>query len=741
LEKEEEAELAEEAWRRASELIPHKDIVKRSAQASYEQKRYTRERLSLEILLDKSPDDQEILTNFVHCLFNLRDFPAAIDPLKRLITLQPKAIPPRVWLTQAYMRIAKVKDAIDALDQVLETGDEVGFDLYQLYDQLLRADGRPKDSLKKLKTVLPRFKEEPRFLLTLMHAAYAAGDEKLAQETFVRLERLRQTGLVPEELMQTGTLEQLLEMNEKYVEDKTTLLRKVVEAMWAWKLHTQELKWVSELPLQRASLSIYSTNSFRFDAGSAPSRLKRIAPPKKQPTVVDLSAVLTLFNLSILEETAVFFEAIYLPLEYATRRVTEADKFGNHQPLRKITFETIRRKINSHQIEVIESKQSSDFYLSEHTEAKENLCRLQNLLPVLKTANKIDLDDETSLLKVAHKPATPLELELGDRLVVELQTLRILLDQPFADDLVGCFHFCITSEDLRELNQTLDSYDQINETISSHNAMWAEIDRLVDNGCIIWKSASDKPDDEPSEFIPAHDSLSSYELAARHQMPLLADDRALLSIAFNDDSTPYAFCTGDLIDAMRSSGNLSIEEAARHYLDLIKWRYRFLVLPADLLHEFAVQSASNVPGSSLIEVANYIHECFCDPGIPAHFDASAPSIPLAMKYATEWTTTIIDFLVLVLNDTRFSDQSAFLIVRWAGEELLPPFPRVLSQTNFLNIFPPIEEQSLLHFAMVHFTAVKDVSRANLGLKTLGEVFGLTDDEFISVAAKANYVAS
>ena len=96
---------------------------------------------------------------------------------------------------------------------------------------------------------------------------------------------------------------------------------------------------------------------------------------------------------------------------------------------------------------------------------------------------------------------------------------------------------------------------------------------------------------------------------------------------------------------------------------------------------------------------------------------------------------------MVLNDTRFSDQSAFLIVRWAGEELLPPFPRVLSQTNFLNIFPPIEEQSLLHFAMVHFTAVKDVSRANLGLKTLGEVFGLTDDEFISVAAKANYVAS
>jgi hypothetical protein len=85
----------------------------------------------------------------------------------------------------------------------------------------------------------------------------------------------------------------------------------------AWAYRTQKLvPW--ETLSGRAQFSTYATNAFFPKVNEKGERqLASIEPPKEAKSVVaDISALITLFKLGLLEKAADYFGTIYIPLAY-----------------------------------------------------------------------------------------------------------------------------------------------------------------------------------------------------------------------------------------------------------------------------------------------------------------------------------------------------------------------------------------------------------------------------------------
>jgi|GEM_PF-5782893 len=262
-EREGDEEAAQKAWEKASELLPHPDVVRRSVQASLNRRKLESAVRGLTRLLEVSPDSQKDLHAIAWALVQLGDCPRATEYLTRLVALDPSNAEHSVWLAQCLARSARTKKAIKVLQPVCDSEDQPIEALF-LESELLEADGRAVDAFHLLEPIAGDHWDDPIFLLMYMRHGHAAGEDRLAHEAFARLIELRRGGKVPPGLIQEGTLEQLLEYGKEYQSRRESLQSAVINGrvpwllvedilgnppLWAWKLHTQTLAWHFEEPL------------------------------------------------------------------------------------------------------------------------------------------------------------------------------------------------------------------------------------------------------------------------------------------------------------------------------------------------------------------------------------------------------------------------------------------------------------------------------------------------------------
>ena len=167
-------------------------------------------------------------------------------------------------------------EAIEILGPVCNK-DAPPLDAILLQCEFLEADNKAAEAFKLLDAIAADYWDEPRFLVGYVHYGHAAGQDELAGKAFARLLELRQEGKVPPEMLQPGTLEQIIEIGKDYRNRGETLRQMMVAGrmpwlfaehalgnppVWAWTLHTQRLPWVSEEPQTRAAFSVYASNGF-----------------------------------------------------------------------------------------------------------------------------------------------------------------------------------------------------------------------------------------------------------------------------------------------------------------------------------------------------------------------------------------------------------------------------------------------------------------------------------------------
>lgn len=745
---------AQYAWAKASELLPHPDIVRRSVKASLDRKKYASAIDGLLKLLEIDPTNAQHLNATACSYFQMGDLAQARNYFSRLVNAAPNNVEYRMKFAHCLARLAQVSEAIEILEPVCSQEDLPLAAIF-FQSELLMTDNRPADAFRLLEPIAADHWDDPRFLLIYMHQGHASGNDEPAHQAFARLLELRRQGKVPRELMQEGTLEQILEYGKDYERRREALHQGVVlgqipwlfaeallqhPATWAWELHTQELKWVSEEPLNRAALSIYATNGFTIHPTAEGRKLEPIiAPSPGTEVVADLSALLTLHKLNRLKQAAEYFGRIILPMFYGDLRIREADKFGLHQPSRETELQKIRTAIDHGRIHIVENTQQDFRLVDEYLDAEEHhVYRLQDLASQLLEAQKICSDDIARLRLVAHQPPaaddTHPALHVGEAVVIDLMTLRTLSNQSVFESVLECFNVHLRASQRDALVSELNAHERARAVRDAHHSLWNEIAKLEATGHIEWHSVAPDPDGG-DENSPPSVYLHSAQLAIQLKKPLLADDRVLQVLTYQrmPASPSQAFDSASLLSALYDSGACTLQELASNIHRLMKWRYRFILPSPELLTQWASESIANPPGSKLLDVAAYLHDCLSDPGLHCGSEQSDPPMPMAAKYVDSWLEVIARFLRRVWTDDKFSDDRCIQLTHWVGEELVPSCPRGLWYQPIGNNIAQVERKALFGMVLVHFVGVPNPDRANLGLRTFAEALGLRDEQYLPVA--------
>lgn len=753
---------AETGWAKASELLPNADIVRRSVQASLDRRKFENAVGALKKLLVNSPASEEDLRALSYALVELGDYAQAAEYLRQLVEIDPNNPKFQIGLAQCLARSAQVSAAIDVL-QPLCNSQEPPQDAILLQSELLQSDGRPQDGFRLLDSIAADHWDEPRFLLTYMHRGHAAGEDRLAHKAFVRLIELKGEGKVPSEMMQQGTLEQLLQHGADYQSRLETLQEAVVGGRmpwlfaedvlgnppsWAWALHTQQLNWNSEEQQRRASLSIYATNSFAVYTTGEKSHIEPVVAPKNlRRAVVDLSALLTLHELGRLQIAADCLDKLILPSSYGDLRMRDDGRFGLHQASQETQLASIRDEIERGRIHIIDGNSKDLILVNEYSdESEKHAYRLQDIIRVLRPAQRAAPGAIAELESVAHKPSTTDEshplFAIGAPLLIDLLTLRTLAGQPVFNTILEMFDVHLDSTQRERVYAEIQARQRAREAKQSHDTLWKTVADLKTRNLLEWIPVSEESepagDREEDDDDTKRIHLDSVKLARQLDLPVIADDRVLHLMRQHGDAetTSCAFASDQFLLWMLEADRSTAPDVALDFRRLMRWRYRFLVPTASILHVWARESTTVPPGDAMLDASFYLHDCLRDPGLLCGFEQSEPPMPMALKFVTAWVQSVATFLADVWNDDHFSDESAATLTRWVAEELIPSCPRGLWWHQVGLNLARFEAKSTFQMAMVKFPFVSDMRRANLGLRTLAQSLGFSEYEFMTAAVEA-----
>lgn len=748
---------AELAWKKASELVPHPDVLRRSIQASIDRRRYQSAIRGLTKLLEQDPNDEKHLKTLAWAQIQIGDHAQASRHLRQLVKLNSSNRDYRIWLAKSLASTAQIGEAITILKPVSQDED-APLESILFLSELMAAGGNAEDAFKVLKALTPDYWDDPRFLFSYMQRCHAASQERLAQEAFARILELRQEGKIPAELMQEGTIEELLESGNGFRSRREALQQALIDgrmpwlfasealgcpAAWAWTLHTQELKWLSEEPLTRAAFSIYATNGFTVDSTPTGKRLVGIvAPPADTTVVADLSALLTLRKLNLLDKAADYFGCIVLPTSYGGLKVRDCDRFGQQQPSREQELRAITENVECRRIQVSALNPEGILILDEHSDDPDkHVYRLRDLVPLLRSTQRVPMAVLDKWSKLAHKPAAADETHpsfvLGDAVLVAVSTLRRFTEEPIFGHILDVLKIYIRETEYQAVLSELRAHEAARVARQFDDALWLTVADLAKRGTIKWEpvpKSADGPDAELEDEV----STDAIRLSQHLKCPLLVDDRVIQVLSYGDSfGGPLpAFGSDCVIQAMLENGVYDATSAARNFRLLMNWRYRFVVPSADVLLAWAEDSLTNLPGPGLLDAAFYLQDSLRDPGLHYGPELSEPPMPMAIKYAIAWIHSTVKFIANVWSSSKFSDESCMTLTQWVGEELIPSCPHGLWYQSAGHNYSYAERLSVFSLAMVQFTGIGGRDRANLALRTLAESLSLSDDHYFLAAADA-----
>jgi hypothetical protein len=194
------------------------------------------------------------------------------------------------------------------------------------------------------------------------------------------------------------------------------------------------------------------------------------------------------------------------------------------------------------------------------------------------------------------------------------------------------------------------------------------------------------------------------------------------------DQPHAAFGTDALLAQLRSSGAMDVQKYSDHFMDLVRWRYRFLVPPPEVMKVLADRFKPNLPGKDLMDLAMYSQDCARDPGLFAGPEPVEPPIPMAFKFYQSWVGSIADFIIDLWQDKAYDEATATPLTVWSLTQLLPAVPIQLDyhlQTNAAAV----TARFLIGRALIRSTTSASRSRANAAVRVIVKSLGLGAREY------------
>lgn len=713
----------------------------------------------LERLLVVRPADTRAKSGLAMALYQRQDFERASVLLLELADSEPADTARAVNAAGCLIHAGLPDRAVDVLRKVCAEAEPPLEAVVTLAQLLVERDDAPS-ALALMNRHRQRFWERFEFVGVYWGIAYAAEDEAAGHEGFLQMRQLQATGAAPAGAVVEKTLEDILQMGRDYNQRQREMAAAVLQgrlpwivvAHWqhepvfrAWAHRTTERRWVLERPEVIVEASVYASNAFTVSTIRGGRHLVPVeGPPRQQPFVADLSALVTLQQLGLLEAAVAYAGRVHVPQSYLFKMFVDHDRLRPHQPSRRTVLTAVRQAIASGTVSVEEpvegAKRVDEHYPKE--QGTPGAYHLRDLAETLKGAGVVADKALARLLAVSHRPATAPwshePLALGDPLSISLSTLSTLHFCGLLDTAFAQFQVSVSGEDRAAVFGETAWFEGQEKLREDHRALWDFLlkDPRTERAPEI-KGGGPPTSEEEGEGASRPESIAVDALALAEELglPLLVDDRALQVQLLNrrPHTASASFGTAELLSAMAEAQHITRDEQARGVRKLMDWRYRFIVPDDELLLHWARGSMASPPGPDLRAVARYLHDCLRDPGLFAGFEPTDPPTSIASKLHQAIEVAVGDFLGELWRDGAVPEQVAELLTKWCAANLLPSPP--VTMEPGVRILSELRYPLLISTFLVRLARAADTERARRGAECLRRALGFKAQEFVHRAVE------
>ena len=490
--------------------------------------------------------------------------------------------------------------------------------------QILHSLGRSVEAFDALEAVHNDFWEDPQFLSLYLTIGHAADRESQTHEAFKKLLELREKGVVDEDTIHTASFDEVRELLSRAAKRSETIARFVLEGKfpwlmsaamkrealyWSWTMRTQSLPWLIEDAVNRASYSIYATNGYRVmnRPNESPILTELRCVAKGEEIVADASALITLHSLGLLEKAAEYFGSVLVPASYLPIIISDMRQLFPHQLSRKKGAEHIKDAVDQKRIRVLGTEAASQGLAvldenEEENDAGAPLYRLSDLVAALHAKGLVTDIQRERAMAVAHKVSAVgkdvAPLQLGDRIRAGEDTLITLYGIGWLDLVAKHFSVFIRQKDLDEVISRIRVFQMLDTAQAKHKNLWTSIQSNQRFEFVpVTAALAISIDEEPDRDI----ATAAYLAAKENKLPLLVDDRVCQGLLLNEwkEVPVAAFGTDLLLYDMAKVGIITDDQAADALLQLMNWRYRFILPPPEILKILFDRYRSHPPGAAL----------------------------------------------------------------------------------------------------------------------------------------------
>lgn len=708
--------------------------------------------LSNALLLD--PNNLPARRRLATIYSDLGDYKKAADQLKIISEQAPEDEDVIQNLAVSYAYSNEIEKALRVLTPRTEN-PILPLKLLRIRALIMQGAGEGLRAFAELREAKQVYWDDPEFLLLFMNLAYASAEETDANEALMKLQELRETGVVDEKLMKMVSMDEMREWIQDSAKKHDFIRQQLLEGKfpwivaarmqrdapyWSWLLKTQQMDWIWDDPLNRASYTVYSTYGFSKVIRSGASTLDEISCSiKGSPVVVDITALITLHNLGLIGNAAEYFGQLYIPAFYLSQVLEDTRNLLPHQQSQRDATDAIILKVTEQKISVLASETDSnggtpvvDEYVGDSNPSAH--LSLADLVNTLCDHGFLGEDEAKEVRVVAHRPSSiNAKIEIGQKIVIAGSTLVTIYGRKLLDLVVKEFHVFIPKTDYDELIAKSRAFSGLRDAHAKHTELWT---LLRNDQRVVFAPTPEKFELSNKKEEALQLGLAAMHLAKSRNLPLLADDRVLQMLVLNEkwESSSLAFGTDALVIALSESGSISLAKAAQSILRLMEWRYRFILMPANFLKSLADQYRNNPPGLAMKRVAKYVHDCMSDLGLPSGLEGTSVPTSIAVRLYQSWAQCVGDLIMDIWIDKTTSDTYAEEFTSWAISEMLPSPPRVLNE-HLQSRIASLTVTTVLTRALIRGSGSTDYERVNLGLRSITSAFGASEREYFEIVSK------
>ncbi|HEX8520932.1 MAG TPA: hypothetical protein VF669_01665 [Tepidisphaeraceae bacterium] len=747
---------AAERLERVAAIIPHPDLLRRSATVSASVGRVRTAIGAARRIVAQQPQSIDAHLLLAQLLVKASEFELAAQEFQQLERLEPDKLAHSLNYAASLMQAGLLNEALQKYDNLCEVAPPpLAAVLGRAH--LLRLMGRAEKAVASLQHFQSQFWDDWHFVAAMLDLGYAGKREDLAHEALVQLNLLKGKGEAPSDIVRPFSLDELKEqmvqwrsvekdLRQQILVGKAPwlfvdrLLRVPAYAAWCWR--TQQLRWLGDDTDSRAQFAIYASNGFYcIKRGEESATLTSVeCPHDLDRLVIDLTSLISLHRLNLLDVALQSVRRIVIPNQYFVEELEERDKLRNHQPSRRDEAQNIVMAIDGGILTVgdeSEMRQRGIPYVHEHTmedNPSSGPYRLADLVTVLAESGQLDDHHLQKLRDVSQKSAATdtgaRKIQLGEKVLIEASTLRTLAHFQALSPTLSVVRVSISQTDADELRRELRSYDEADKIEKGHKELWeavrnhSAIEPLVVELPIDWQELEDRD----------KGTLSAVLLASQERLPLLVDDRVLQNHYLTKrPDFPSAFGTAQFVEWLAAKGKIPKDDAVAALLRMIHWRFRFIVLSGEHLKRLADRHHSTLPGADLVAVANYVHDCMSDPGLFGGLEPTEPPVSMAIRLFQSWSSSIAEFVMTLWADMGYEKEEATALTLWAARELLPSPPKVMGLNSVAAAM--VSRRAVIARAMIAACSIENSERASEGLRMLAAGLGLTEREYLRISTE------